>query len=92
MLLQNESLRCSGQRHLLKLQLDQSCFVGKETTGITVTRGTLWSEKSIIILALLNKFVYDCRGNNTYVTQEKTALALIGSKTVCQKGMTSMTT
>ena len=29
---------------------------------------------SIIILALLNKLVYDYRGNNTYVIQEKTAL------------------
>ena len=27
-----------------------------------------------MILALLNGFVYDYRGNNTYVIQEKTAL------------------
>ena len=31
-------------------------------------------QQSIIILALLNKFVYDYRGNNPYVIYEKTAL------------------
>ena len=31
--------------------------------------------QSIVILALLNEFVYDYRGNNTYVIQEKTALS-----------------
>ena len=30
--------------------------------------------QSIIILALLNEFVYEYRGNNTCVIQEKTAL------------------
>ena len=49
----------------------QSCFVSKETTDGTVTRGTL---QSMIILALLNKLSYEYRGNNTYVLQEKTAL------------------
>ena len=46
----------------------------KETTDVTVTGGTLWSDKVFIILALLNKFVYEFRGNTTYVIQEKTAL------------------
>ena len=31
-------------------------------------------QQSIIILALFNEFVYEHRGNNTYVIQEKTAL------------------
>ena len=30
----------------------------------------------MIILAILNKFVYDYRGNNTYVIQEKKALCI----------------
>ena len=30
--------------------------------------------QSLIMLALLNEFVYEYRGNNTYVIQEKTAL------------------
>ena len=30
-----------------------------------------------MILALLNKFVYDYRGNNTYLIQEKTALLVV---------------
>mgnify|MGYP006863769547 CR=1 FL=1 len=32
--------------------------------------------RSKVILVLLNEFVYEHRGNNTYVTQEKTALIL----------------
>ena len=43
-----------------------------ETTEVTVTRALVW--QSIIILALLKEFLYDYRGNNTYVIQEKTAL------------------
>ena len=34
-------------------------------------------QQSIIILALLNEFVYEHRGNNTYVIQEKTALIFL---------------
>ena len=46
---------------------EQSCSVSKETTDVTVTRGMLWSDKvHIITLALLHKFVYEFRGNNTY--------------------------
>ena len=52
---------------------NQSCSVSKETTDVTATRGMLWSD-SVIILALLNEFVYKYRGNNTYVIQDKTAL------------------
>ena len=33
--------------------------------------------QSKIILALFNEFVYEHRGNNTYVIQEKTALVEI---------------
>ena len=33
-------------------------------------------QQSVIILALLNKFVYEYRGNNTYVIQEKTLLGI----------------
>ena len=33
--------------------------------------------QSIMIVALLNKFVYEHRGNNTYVIQEKTALIIM---------------
>ena len=50
----------------------QSCIVNKETTDVTVTRGTLWSDN--VILALLSKIVYEYKGNTTYVIQEKTAL------------------
>ena len=42
-------------------------FFNKEATDMT---------QSIIILALLNQFVYDYRWNDTYVIQEKTALIL----------------
>ena len=45
----------------------QNCFVSNETTGALVLQG-------VIILALLNEFVHEHRGNNTYVIQEKTAL------------------
>ena len=48
-------------------------------TDVTVTRaeGRFLAWQSIIILARLNKFVYDCKGNNTYVIQEKTALLIV---------------
>ena len=45
----------------------KSCSVSKET----VIRGTVWSEK----LALLHAFVFEFRGNNTYIIQDRTALA-----------------
>ena len=45
--------------------------------------------KNIIILALLNEFVYDCRGNNTYVIQEKTALDLFTSLHIIQEFLIS---
>ena len=34
---------------------------------------------SLITLALLHKFVYEFRGNNTYVIQEKTSLAVLNT-------------
>ena len=45
----------------------KSCSVSKET----VIRGTVWSEK----LALLHAFVFEFRGNNTYIIQDRTASA-----------------
>ena len=33
-------------------------------------------QESIITLALLHKFVYEFRGNNTYIIQGRTALAV----------------
>ena len=38
--------------------------------------------QSIIILALLNEFVYEHRGNNTNVIQEKTALVVETFQTI----------
>ena len=35
--------------------------------------------ESIITLALLHEFVYEFRGNNTYVIQEKTSLAVLNT-------------
>ena len=46
----------------------QRCFLSKETDEVTVTRD------GQSILALLSDFVYEYRGNNTFVIQEKTAL------------------
>ena len=54
---------------------NQRWFLSKETTYLTVTRGTLRADKvNIIILALLSKFFYDHRENNTFVDQENTGL------------------
>ena len=44
---------------------------------VTRAEGRFLAWQSIIILARLNKFVYDCKGNNTYVIQEKTALLIV---------------
>ena len=60
---------------LALFDIAQSYFVSKESTDVTDTRETLWSDK-LYMLALLRKIVYKYRGNNTYVIQEKTALAL----------------
>ena len=43
---------------------------------INYQRDTL-VRQSIITLALLHKFVYEFRGNNTYIIQDRTALHLI---------------
>ena len=52
----------------------QSCSVSKETSDVTVTRGMLWSnEVCIITLALLQEFVYEFRGNNTYIILDRAA-------------------
>ena len=62
------TLLCSGQ----------SCSVSKESIDVTVTRGMLWSEKVYLItLAFLHKFVYEFRGNNTYIIQDKTVLVVV---------------
>ena len=59
------------QGKILVFDIAQSYFVSKESTDVT----DIWSDK-LYMLALLKKFVYKYRGNNTYVIQEKTALAL----------------
>ena len=56
-----------------RLKHDQSCSVSRETTDVTVTRGMLWSD-SVITLAFLHEFVYEFRGNNTYIILDRTAL------------------
>ena len=56
------------QGKILVFDIAQSYFVSKESTDVT----DIWSDK-LYMLALLKKFVYKYRGNNTYVIQEKTA-------------------
>ena len=46
------------------------CSVSKETTDVTVTS----YRESIIRLALLHEFVYEFRGNNTCIIQDRAAL------------------
>ena len=58
---------------------NQSSSISKETIDVIFTAGMLWSNKvHIITLALLHKFVYEFRGNNTYnIIEDWTVLSLI---------------
>ena len=59
----------------------QRCFLSKETTYVLVTRDALvW--QSIIILALLSKFVYHYRGNNIFAVEENTGLLIMNIETL----------
>ena len=49
--------------------IEQSFSVSRETTDVTVNR-----VESMIAVALLHKFVYEFRGNNTYIILYRTAL------------------
>ena len=53
----------------------QSCSVSRETTDIcnSYQRDTL-VRQSMITVALFHKFVYEFRGNNTYIILDRTAL------------------
>ena len=53
-----------------KLKFKAVLSVRIKTTDVKVTRGTLWSNK-VIILALLKEFVYKYRGNNAYLIHGK---------------------
>ena len=50
---------------------------------LLVTRRTLWSDK-VMILALLSKFVYTNRRNNTYPTQENSGLVAVAKWPISQ--------
>ena len=51
----------------------QSCIVNKETTDVYSYQRDALVRQSIIMLALLNEFVYEYRGTNTYVTSLNTS-------------------
>ena len=53
------------------------CFLSKEINDIPVIQRDALVLQSIVLLALLSKFVYEYRGNNTFVIQENTALDVL---------------
>ena len=73
--LKKEALERGYNPNFSNLCPSQSWSVSKETTDVTVTRGMdALDRQSIMTLTLLHEFVYEFRGNNTYIIQGRTAL------------------
>ena len=76
--LKKEALERGYNPNFSNLCPSQSWSVSKETTDVTVTRGMdALDRQSIMTLTLLHEFVYEFRGNNTYIIQDRTALAQV---------------
>ena len=73
--LKKEALERGYNPNFSNLCPSQSWSVSKETTDVTITRGMdALDRQSIMTLTLLHEFVYEFRGNNTYITPDRTAL------------------